>query len=112
MFSLVRPHRAHLDMYDENGHIKSHDTLNDAKQNLIADWKHGLDDEGSKVILAYRNKDVIELNHLARNEASESGLLHGPEHKHETIKGDINLRAGDRILFLRNEKMFFIIYEV
>jgi hypothetical protein len=70
---------------------------------LIADWKQGLNDNGSKIILAYRNKDVIELNHLARNEASDSGLLHGPEHKHETIKGDINLRAGDRVIFLRNE---------
>ena len=92
-----------LDMYDEKGHIKSYDTLDNAKQNLIADWKQCLDEDGSKIILSYRNKDVIELNQLARKEVADAGLLYGPEYKHETIKGEINLSAGDRVLFLRNE---------
>ena len=92
-----------LDMYDENGHIKAYDTLADAKQDLIKEWQQGIDQESSKIILAFRNKDVIELNELARNEMAEAGLLEGPEHTHQTIKGEVNLSAGDRVLFLRNE---------
>lgn len=92
-----------LDMYDEKGHIKASDTLENAKQSLVEDWRRGINEQGSKIILAYRNKDVMELNQLARNEMVAAGLLSGPEHTHQTIKGEVNLSPGDRLLFLRNE---------
>lgn len=77
---------------------------------LVADWSQGLTAKNieSRLILAHRNVDVEKLNQIARRRMQAQGLLGIDSCTLETIKGSIILTAGDRILFLRNDKQIGI----
>ena len=92
-----------IDRYDENGHIRVEESLEAAKKELIACWQSSMTDPGSKIILAFRNKDVAELNRMAREKMAERGLLKGAPCTFETAKGPAEFCIGDRVIFLRNE---------
>ncbi len=92
-----------IDLYDREGHIKKMDTLDGAKENLISDWQKALQEDSSKIILAYRNKDVKELNQSARHHMIEGGLLKEAGYKFATVKGTAQFRSGERIIFLKND---------
>jgi Ti-type conjugative transfer relaxase TraA len=92
-----------IDLYDREGHIKKADTLDVAKENLISDWQKAIEEESSKIILAYRNKDVKELNQSARHHMIEAGLLKEAGYKFDTVKGAAQFQSGERIIFLKNE---------
>jgi hypothetical protein len=92
-----------LDRYDANGHFKAQDTLAAVKAQLLRDWRTDIGHQGSSLIIAYRNKDVLSLNMGARHLLKEHGGLRGPEERYDTVKGKMVLSAGDRIIFLKNE---------
>lgn len=92
-----------VDLYDENGHIRVAESLEAAKAALIERWQGYVDDPGSKIILAFRNKDVAELNRMAREKMTAAGLLKGAAYTYETVRGETEFRVGDRVIFLRNE---------
>ena len=92
-----------IDRYDEHGHIKLSDNLSDAKTDLINDWSTKVDETGETVILAFRNKDVRDLNERARQVFADQGRLAGQETEITTEKGKRNFSVGDRVIFLKNE---------
>ena len=55
------------------------------------------------MILAYTRADVAELNRLARERLRAAGEL-GEEHREATERGERAFAAGDRLMFLKNER--------
>jgi Ti-type conjugative transfer relaxase TraA len=98
-----------IDDYQTKGNIKSLKTLDECKDRLIQDWgayqtrekETGLH-KGS-LILAYRNKDVADLNHRARELKKDLGHIEKQGQTYETVKGQREFSSGDRIMFLKNE---------
>jgi hypothetical protein len=72
---------------------------------LVAAWdvERRAEPEQSRVILAYTRADVAELNQLARERLREAGEL-GPEQVVATERGERAFAAGDRVMFLKNER--------
>ncbi|MDA8139911.1 MAG: Ti-type conjugative transfer relaxase TraA [Desulfobacteraceae bacterium] len=93
-----------IDQYDQAGHVHAHDTIAEAKAQLLADWKADMDQAGSRLIIAYRNKDVAGLNMGARQILKEAGWLDAHEMRFDTVKGKVTMAAGDRLIFLKNDK--------
>ncbi|MFC7694716.1 hypothetical protein ACFQY5_39400 [Paeniroseomonas aquatica] len=54
-------------------------------------------------MLAHTRADVAALNGLARERLREAGEL-GPERAVATERGERVMAAGDRVMFLRNER--------
>lgn len=61
------------------------------------------DPTASQMLLAYTRADVAELNRLAREVLRAAGSL-GPDQAVETTNGERAFAAGDRVMFLRNER--------
>jgi ATP-dependent exoDNAse (exonuclease V) alpha subunit len=57
----------------------------------------------SQLVLAATRADAAELNRLARQQLGGAGAL-GPEHRIATHQGEQGFAAGDRVMFLRNER--------
>jgi len=93
-----------LDMYQDHGHIKEHDSRQEAKDQMLRDWAHDQQHhQGTSLMMAYTNRDVVDLNKGAREHRKTQGQLKGPEHIFITEKGERDFSSGDRIIFLRNE---------
>jgi Ti-type conjugative transfer relaxase TraA len=92
-----------IDQYDAAGHVKAHGTIAEAKGQLLSDWKADMDQVGSRLIIAYRNKDVAGLNMGARQILKEAGRLDAHEMRFDTVKGKVTMAAGDRLIFLKND---------
>ncbi len=90
-----------IDMYHRAGQVRLFKKTEIAKNELIKKWGQYV---SSKIILAYRNKDVIDLNLKAREVMKKSGFLKGKPVSIETIKGRHEFCCGDQIMFLRNER--------
>lgn len=97
--------QAAIERYDAAGAIHGHDTRDEARRALVADWMavQVRDPAGSQMLLAYTRADVAELNRLARETLRAAGRL-GPDQAVETTNGERVFAAGDRVMFLRNER--------
>lgn len=88
-------------------HARAHQaaTVSDAKQALVEEWAHKrrTNANESTIILAYRRKDVADLNQLARSVRKAAGEL-GDDHTFETTNGARQFGVGDRIYFLKNDR--------
>ena len=79
-------------------------------QAIITDWLASRNPQslGSQLILAHRNADVQNLNGLARSELIQAGLLPAQGVAVTALRDQqeitLELTAGDRLLFLRNDK--------
>jgi Ti-type conjugative transfer relaxase TraA len=99
-----------LEAYNTHGHIKSFEKIDQAKEDLISAWlenrqeAHAAGTGATSIILAYRNADVKDLNDKARSALKQTGRLKGQDFDIETGRGKRSICAGDRVLFLRNEK--------
>lgn len=73
---------------------------------LIADWGKGLSRSTihERLILAHRNVDVDELNQTARSRMRQLRLLDDKEQQFYTKDHELMLAAGDRLLFLKNDR--------
>lgn len=96
-----------LDAYHRNKCIEILDNPNKSMEKLIDDWQQTLNKKDSTLdqtlILAYRNIDVDSLNLLARDRlVNQSSIDAGSVFK--TIKGDISVSIGERLLFLENNE--------
>lgn len=94
-----------LARYEQAGAVTGHDTRTEARQSLVAEWA---DDRrsnpaASRMMMAYTRADVAELNRLARAALMEGGAL-GEDQVVETTRGPVAFAAGDRVMFLRNER--------
>ena len=89
--------------YLDHGVLDWHETCVDARAKLIADWMPYQRAGADITIMAHRNKDVIALNLEARETLQGQGAL-GDDHVFTTERGPKSFAAGDRILFLQNER--------
>ncbi|EJZ9309685.1 Ti-type conjugative transfer relaxase TraA [Salmonella enterica] len=95
--------RKALDAYNDRGHVRISETLDDAKKALAADWLADSHKDGSSIILAYRNRDVIDLNNAVRDARKEAGELQ-QEAEFLTARGARSFGKGDRIVMLENNR--------
>ena len=97
--------QAAIARYDAAGAVHGHDTRDEARRALVADWmadrQH--DPAASQMLLAYTRADVAEFNRLARETLRAAGRL-GPDQAVETTSGERAFAVGDRVMFLRNER--------
>jgi len=96
---------AALGRYERAGMVSGHGTREEARAGLVARWdeERRAEPERSRLILAYTRADVAELNALAREKLRTAGEL-GREHQVATERGERLMAAGDRLMFLRNER--------
>ena len=94
-----------LKTYDSQGALIASATREQAREQLLKLWSRDrvADPAESRLILAYTRDDVRELNAQAREMLKGEGSLRGGE-TIETTRGAREFAAGDRIMFLRNEK--------
>jgi len=92
-----------LAAYADNGRIRAHSTVEDARAAVLASWSASVAIGGSVLMLAHTRKDVRELNELARALRKGRGEL-GDGVVVETERGQREMAVGERIYFLRNEK--------
>src|SRR4051812_1641765 len=85
--------------------VHAHATKDEAKAALVEGWDatRRAEPERSQVILAYTRADVRDLNELARTQMRAAGTL-GADRTLTTERGERTFAAGDRVMFLRNER--------
>ncbi len=98
---------AALEAYNKNKCIEILDNPNKAMEKLIDDWQISINKKESPLdqalILAFRNVDVDALNLLARDKLVNQGSI-DKSSTFKTIKGDISVSTGERLLFLENNE--------
>jgi Ti-type conjugative transfer relaxase TraA len=94
-----------LEAYSQAGMIIDSETRVEARSALIARWDREriADPTASRMILTHTNQECDELNALARNAMKRSGALDA-DIAVETTRGERLFGAGDRVMFLRNER--------
>ncbi|CAL4867349.1 ATP-dependent RecD-like DNA helicase [Asticcacaulis sp. MM231] len=94
-----------LHAYYDHGHVHEAETREDARHDLVKRWdKDRLDyPDASRLILTHTNDEVQVLNALAREHRKERGEL-GDDVDIKVERGDRTFAAGDRVLFLKNER--------
>lgn len=94
-----------LDRYDAAGMLHGHESREAARGALVDGWNQVRQDkpQASQLMLAHTRADVAELNQLARGRLREAGEL-GEDQVLTTDRGDRAFAAGDRLMFLRNER--------
>jgi Ti-type conjugative transfer relaxase TraA len=94
-----------LARYERAGGVRGHATQEEARAAVAAGWAAGRQESPheSRIMLAHTRADVAELNRLARGAMREAGVL-GAEHGVTTENGPRAMAAGDRVMFLRNER--------
>jgi Ti-type conjugative transfer relaxase TraA len=97
--------REALQAYEERGFVIAAHDRNEARSALIGQWdRHRKGSpRSSSLILSHTRDEVRQLNSLARNRLREAGEL-GEERKVRTGRGERAFAAGDRIMFLKNER--------
>jgi Ti-type conjugative transfer relaxase TraA len=96
---------AALDRYEASGMVRGHETREAARSALVEGWDtlRQAQPEASQLMLAHTRADVAQLNQLARVRMRDGGEL-GAEQMVVTERGERALAAGDRVMFLRNER--------
>lgn len=94
-----------LAAYEDHGHVSAAETRDRARADLIDSWERdrGAAPEASRLILTHTNDEVQALNAFARERLRGAGEL-GEEVTLQTDRGSRSFAAGDRIMFLRNER--------
>jgi Ti-type conjugative transfer relaxase TraA len=94
-----------LKVYESHGAIVAGATREEAQRQLLAAWSRDrtANPTESRLILAYTRDDARELNLEAREILKREGRL-GRSETVQTTRGAREFAAGDRIMFLRNEK--------
>lgn len=91
-----------LRAYDERGHVQMRDSREATRKALAAAYVSDKD-MGSQIVLAHSNKDVLALNEAIREARKDRGELDGTA-RFMTERGGREFAAGDRIVFLRNDR--------
>jgi hypothetical protein len=90
-----------LATYRQHGRIRTAATAEQVRATLVDDWwATAQDDLPGSIMIALRRSDVADLNHRARAAMLTAGRLTGPA----LHAGEHELRAGDRIVCLRNDR--------
>ena len=91
--------------YDEHGALHAAETRDQARAELIERWDRDRQSApgATRIILTHTNDEVRELNIAAREKLRSTRAL-GEEVEVRTERGPRLFAAGDRIMFLKNER--------
>ncbi|MBN2970425.1 Ti-type conjugative transfer relaxase TraA [Roseomonas aeriglobus] len=91
--------------YTDRGMVHAADTREGARADLVDGWdrQRQADPDKTRIILTHTNAEVRELNQEARERVRASGGL-GEDVGVTVDRGARDFAAGDRIMFLRNER--------
>ena len=91
--------------YADRGMVQAADTREQARAELVEGWdrQRQADPDKTRIILTHTNAEVRELNQEARERVRASGGL-GEDVGVTVDRGARDFAAGDRIMFLRNER--------
>jgi len=94
-----------LDAYATHGMVHAADTREAARAELVDRWNRDRQAEPDKtrIMFTHTNAEVRELNQEARERVRASGEL-GEDRTVAADRGERDFAAGDRIMFLRNER--------
>jgi len=94
-----------LDAYRDHGMVHAADSRNRARGDLIEGWDndHAQARGKTRIILTHTNDEVRALNELARSRLRERGEL-GEDVKINVERGARDFAAGDRVMFLKNDR--------
>jgi Ti-type conjugative transfer relaxase TraA len=95
-----------LKAYVAQGRVHAHHSAEEAQAALVAAWNaRRLEAPAeSTILLAYRRKDVRALNERVRAMRQAAGEL-GADHHVDTAQGTRAFAVGDRIYFLKNDRV-------
>lgn len=91
-----------MDIYQSLGNVHTHDDHASAVMRVVDDWMN--DQSQDKLMLAHSNKDVNDLNLVARSRLIKDGQLDDENFDIQTHQGILNIRAGEKIVFKKNDK--------
>ena len=96
---------AALDRYEAAGMVRGYEKREAARSALVGGWDavRQAAPEASQLMLAHTRADVAQLNQLARGRMGDAGEL-GADQVVQTERGERAFAAGDRVMFLRNER--------
>ena len=96
---------AAIHVYDRHDMVHEAQTREQARDELIDRWDRGRQaaPDSSRIILTHTNAEVRELNEAARDRLREAGDL-GEDLRVTVERGDRSFAAGDRVMFLQNER--------
>ncbi|WP_288806432.1 Ti-type conjugative transfer relaxase TraA [uncultured Novosphingobium sp.] len=91
--------------YDAHDMVHEAQTREQARDDLIDRWDRDRQTapDSSRIILTHTNAEVRELNEAARDRMREAGDL-GEDMRVTVDRGERNFAAGDRVMFLQNER--------
>lgn len=91
--------------YDRHDMVHSADTREQARGDLIDRWDRDrqASPDSSRIILTHTNAEVRELNEAAHDRKREAGDL-GEDVRVTVERGERSFAAGDRVMFLQNER--------
>lgn len=94
-----------IDAYADRGFVKAARTREAARSEVVERWDAGRIKQpgASRLILVHTRDEVRLLNELARERVRASGQL-GEDVAIQTERGERKFAAGDRVMFLRNER--------
>jgi Ti-type conjugative transfer relaxase TraA len=94
-----------LAAYADHGAVRFQETRDEARAEIVRDVAADMAarPDGSRIVLAHLRADVRELNEAIRTARQERGELAGGR-AYVTNDGERNFAAGDRVLFLENNR--------
>ncbi|BCH68447.1 Ti-type conjugative transfer relaxase TraA (plasmid) [Agrobacterium vitis] len=99
-----------LAAYRDNGNIRFSETRDEARAEIVRDYLADVQErpEGSRVAMAHRRADVRAINNEVRSALQQRGELaqgaEAGELSFQTNDGKRSFAAGDRIVFLQNDR--------
>jgi Ti-type conjugative transfer relaxase TraA len=96
---------AAIHAYDRHDMVHEAQTREQARDDLIDRWDRDrqASPDSSRIILTHTNAEVRELNEAARDRMREAGDL-GEDVRVTVERGERSFAAGDRVMFLQNER--------
>ena len=95
--------RTGLAAYRERGQVRFEASREEAKAAIARDWMAGKKDGQDAIVLAHTRADVRDLNEAIRRARAAAGEL-GEAAAFQTGQGKREFAAGDRIVFLKNDR--------
>jgi Ti-type conjugative transfer relaxase TraA len=91
--------------YHEHDAVHSAATRDEARDALVDRWDRdrSVDPSASRIILTHTRDEVLALNRAARDRLRIAGVL-GEDATVATERGPRDFAAGDRVMFLKNER--------
>ncbi len=90
--------------YEAAGRVVADDDASKLRQRLVAEWWRA-GDPGEAVMIAYRRRDVADLNGRAHALMRASGALG----ETEIAVGEVSAAAGDHVLLRRNDRRLRVV---